>query len=141
MAAIATNPIKPKPAKIQGEARHRDAQTEPYLKAAAELLGSDPSLRTFFESFTRHASAEDLTQYTGAELAALVKRVFAHTATRQPGAPLVEIFDAGAEDPAFGKQGLIVLAVNDDMPFLYDSGTAEVRAQGAQIAAAFHPMM
>jgi len=31
------------------------------------------------------------------------------------------------------------VAVNDDTPFLYDSCTAEIRAQGLRIAAAFHP--
>jgi glutamate dehydrogenase len=122
--------------------RHEGTEAGDYLAVAGELLAKgDPALAAFFESFTRYASAEDLTQFTGAELAALVKAVYARTARRPPEKSLVEIFDPSADDKTFAKRGSVVLAVNDDIPFLYDSSTAEVRAQGGQIAAAFHPVI
>src|SRR5262249_24461071 len=114
-------------------ARHEGTEAGDYLAAAAELLAkNDPALTAFFESFTRYASAEDLVQFTGAELAALVKAVHARTVKRLPEKSQVEIFARSAEDKAFAKRGSVVLAVNDDIPFLYDSSTAEVRAQGGQ---------
>jgi len=117
-------------------------RTEARFAEASRLLGAkDPALTSFFSGFTHHASPEDLAQFSGAERAALVRLVFSHTAKRIPGTPLVEIFDPSAEDAAFGKRGQILLAVNDDIPFLYDSGTAEVRAQGVPIIAAFHPVI
>jgi glutamate dehydrogenase len=124
------------------EDAHDHGHGEDYVAEAKRLLSAEgPALTAFFTSFTRHASSEDLTQFTGAELAALVKLIFARTAKRSPGAPMVEIFNPSAEDAAFARHGPVALAVNDDIPFLYDSGTAEVRAQGLQIAAAFHPVI
>ncbi len=35
----------------------------------------------------------------------------------------------------------MLLAVNDDMPFLFDSLLGEITAQGARVRALFHPIM
>src|SRR5882672_7038039 len=124
------------------EARHELAEAAAHLDASAALIdGSEPALVSFFAAFTRYASPEDLIHYTGPELAALVKLAFERSATRRPGVPLIAIFDPSAENPAFAKRETVVVAVNDDMPFLYDSATAELRAQGLDIAAAFHPVV
>jgi glutamate dehydrogenase len=124
------------------EARLDAAEAATHLAASARLIGtSDPELAAFFTAFTRYASPEDLIHYTGAELAALVKTAYAKIKTRVPASSLVEIFDPAAEDGAFARAETIVLAVNDDSPFLYDSATAEIRARGYRIAAAFHPVV
>ena len=98
-------------------------------------------MAAFFTAFTRYASPESLTHYTGSELAALIKRVFTLSAKRPSGTPLIEIFDPSLSDPGFARSETIVVAVNDDIPFLYDSCTGEVRAQGASVTAAFHPLI
>ena len=124
------------------EARLDAAEAAAHLAVSTHLIGTgDPELAAFFTAFTRYASPEDLIHYTGAELAALVKLVFARTARRTPGTSLVEIFDASSEDAAFTRNETIIVAVNDDAPFLYDSCTAEIRTQGFRIAAAFHPVI
>ena len=124
------------------EARVDAAESAAHLATAAHLIGSgDPELAGFFSAFTRYASPEDLIHYTGPELAALVKRIHAHMKQRPRGTSLVEIFDPPSEDASLGRAETIVLAANDDVPFLYDSCTAEIRAQGHRIAAAFHPVM
>jgi glutamate dehydrogenase len=125
------------------EAQHDSAEAAGHIAAAAHLIGTDdPELAAFFTAFTRYANPEDLIHYTGAELAALVRLVFEHTATRRAGAPLVEVFDPSREDASFAKQNEnIVIAVSDDMPFLYDSVTAAIRAAGAHVSAAFHPVI
>src|SRR6516164_4672670 len=124
------------------EARLVAAAAAAHLAASAHLIGtSDPELAGFFTAFTRYASPEDLVHYTGAELAGLIKTAYTKIKTRAPGSSLVEIFDPATEDGAFARAETIVLAVNDDVPFLYDSATAEVRARGYRIAAAFHPVV
>ncbi|MEA2824408.1 MAG: glutamate dehydrogenase, partial [Alphaproteobacteria bacterium] len=124
------------------EARLDAAEAAAHLAVSTRLIGAgDPELASFFTSFTRYASPEDLIHYTGAELAALVKLVFARMARRNPGASLVDIFAPYSEDPGFARDETIIVAVNDDIPFLYDSCTAEIRAQGFRIAAAFHPVI
>src|ERR1700704_1897365 len=105
------------------EATNPDAaDAAAHLAVSAHLIGtSDPELASFFTGFTRYASPEDLIHYTGAELAALVKLVFARTAQRRPATSLVEIFNPGSEASAFARNETIIVAVNDDIPFLYDS--------------------
>ncbi|MSP93893.1 MAG: hypothetical protein EXR00_01375 [Alphaproteobacteria bacterium] len=142
MVAQSANAMMPVEGTASEEAHHEAAEAAAHLSEAARLIGTgDPALAGFFAGFTRYASPEDLIHYTGAELASLVKLVFAHSAMRKAGTALVEIFDPTRENPAFARGETIVLAVNDDIPFLYDSSIAEMRAQGARIVAAFHPVI
>jgi glutamate dehydrogenase len=142
MAAPGRTATKPDHGTSDDRARHEMVDAAAHLSTSAVLLGSgNPPLAAFFAAFTRHASPEDLTYFTGAELAALVKLVFERSARRKPGAPLIDIFEPSAGDPQFARRQSVVLAVNDDIPFLYDSATAELRAQGMNVSAAFHPII
>ena len=124
------------------EAHHEADNAAAHLSASASLIGTEnKALLAFFQSFTRRASPEDLVHFTGAELAGLVKQVFERSMRRIPGKSLVEVFEPSSSDPAFARRESVVLAVNDDIPFLYDSATAELRAQGVNVAAAFHPVI
>src|SRR3569832_1744463 len=123
------------------EARLDAAEAATHLAASAHLIGtSDPELAAFFTVFTRYASPEDLIHYTGAALAALIKAAYERLKTRAPGSSLVDIVTPSSHDGAFARAETIVLCANDDMPFLYYSCTAEIRARGHRIAAAFHPV-
>src|SRR5438105_7297768 len=111
------------------------------VSASSRLVGSsDPELAGFFASVTRYASPEDLLHYSADELAALVRHVFAKTRPRRGGESLADILDT-SEKRELNRGETILLAINDDIPFLYDSCTAEVRAQGYRIVAAFHPVI
>ena len=124
------------------EARREAVDAAEHVSESAQLIGTgNPALAAFFASFTRHASPEDLVHFTGSELAALVKHAFERSARRVPGKPLIEIFEPSESDPGFARRETVVLAVNDDIPFLYDSATAEMRAQGVNVSAAFHPII
>ncbi len=122
---------------IQAEA----AAAAALVSATAHLLGSsDPELAGFFAAFTRFASPEDLLHYAAAEFAALLRAVFARLKRRKPDESLIELFGTARE--AELKRGETVLvAINDDIPFLYDSCTAEIRAERHRIVAAFHPVI
>src|SRR5262245_6439748 len=142
MAVPGLPATKPDHATADEEARHEAVDAASHLSASAQLLGTkNPALTSFFTAFTRRASPEDLTHFTGAELAALVKFVFDRSVKRKPGTSLIVIFDPAADNPAFARRETMVLAVNDDIPFLYDSTTAELRAQGMNVVAAFHPII
>ncbi len=133
---------KPQHGEAADEANHEAAEAAEHLAASARLIGlDDPALAGFFSGFTRYAPPEDVNRYTGPELAALVKAVFRRSAKRTPGTPLIQTFSPADEDSAFGRAETILLAVNDDIPFLYDSCTGAVRAEGARIRAAFHPII
>jgi glutamate dehydrogenase len=125
------------------EAQAEASDAAAHLAMAAHLIGTgDAELAGFFTAFTRYASPEDVIHYTGAELASLVRRVYARIRQRTPGTSLVEVFSPSAEDASLaGHAESFVLAANDDIPFLYDSCTGEIRARGYRIAAAFHPVV
>ncbi|HEY4265804.1 MAG TPA: NAD-glutamate dehydrogenase domain-containing protein, partial [Micropepsaceae bacterium] len=125
------------------EARFEAADAGAHLATASHLIGTgEPELAAFFTAFTRYASPEDLIHYTGAELASLVSGLHARLARRLAGTSLVQIFAPSSEDAGFARNAeTVVLAVNDDIPFLYDSCTAEIRSRGYRIAAAFHPVV
>jgi len=112
------------------------------VAAAAKLIGSrDASLASFFQNFAHHALPEDVTRYTPAELAALVRLVYGHFTRRAPGTSVVEALAPAQADLAFQRNETIVVCINDDIPFLYDSCIGEVTAQGFRIHAAFHPVV
>ncbi len=113
-----------------------------HVAAAAKLIGTkDQALAGFFQKFTHSAPAEDVTRYNAAELAALVRIVFARLAKHKPGAARVEAFVPSEEDRAFQRNETVVLCINDDTPFLFDSCIGEATAQGFRIHAAFHPVV
>src|SRR5258708_16915368 len=87
---------------VPNEANLDAAEAAAHLAVSTQLIGTgDAELAAFFTGFTRYASPEDLIHYTGAELAALVKLVFARTARRVPAASLVRISGARSQRPRF----------------------------------------
>ncbi len=112
------------------------------LAAAAILIkAAEPGLKAFFQAFFRGASPEDVTRYAPESLAALASLVYSRTAQRKPGETSVSIFDFHAQSLASSHNETAFVAVNDDMPFLFDSLLAEMNAQGARVHALFHPIM
>ncbi len=142
MSARRSSANMPEAESASGRASEESQEVTAHIAATAKLIGAhDAALSAFFQSFTRNAPPEDLTRYTPAEFAALVRQVFARCKKHKPGTALVESFIPGDEDRAFGRNETAVLAVNDDMPFLYDSSIAEMTGQGLHIHAAFHPVV
>src|SRR5580704_2934450 len=108
------------------------------LTAARALLASDkPELKTFFDALFAAAAPDDLLRSTPDTLAALARTVFAAALAHQPGAIDVQL--APGPDPSLPEQ--LLIAVNDDRPFLYDSAVLAAVAGGARIRAAFHPIV
>ena len=82
-----------------------------------------------------------MTRYTEASLAGLAQQVFTQSARRKPGETLVELFAFKAEGDNIVRNETVLLAINDDRPFLFDSLIGELSAQGARIHALFHPIV
>ncbi len=122
--------------------RSDDAAGAECIAAAAGLIkAAEPGLKAFFESFYRGASPEDVSRYAPESLAALASLVYAHTAQRKSGETVVAMFDFHAQGRASAHNETVLVAVNDDMPFLFDSLLGEMNAQGARVHALFHPIM
>ena len=119
----------------------RTSKAQELLAQSAQEANADPALLSFFEALFRNAASEDVTRYTPQELAALARLVFARVVAHKPGTTLVALFDPAAEETVYTRNETVLVAVNDDMPFLFDSLTSEARAQGGNLRAVFHPII
>jgi len=101
---------------------------------------AEPSFKGFFESLTRNAAAEDLARYAPEELMALARLAYDRAAAREAGSTLVALIDPSDAAKDVAPKDSVLLAVNDDAPFLFDSLMGEVVAQGIAPRAVFHPI-
>jgi len=115
-----------------------DTEAAERIAAATALLKQSPQgLRQFFSAFFQGASPEDVAHFTPEALVALAQWAHAQTARRKAGETLVVL----GESPAGTRNESILIAVNDDMPFLLDSLIGEMSAHGIRVQAVFHPIM
>src|ERR1700674_4430684 len=59
---------------------------------------------------------------------------------RQPGKPNVRLFNPTAEKNGWSLEHTIIEVVNDDMPFIVDSVTAEINRRERNIHLLLHPV-
>ncbi|HKQ45148.1 MAG TPA: NAD-glutamate dehydrogenase [Rhizomicrobium sp.] len=111
------------------EARHAADR----LKQARALLPLDPALVRFFDAFYAHAVPEDVMRARADQLAALTVTLHTEACMRPKGAIHVIALDQSHET--------VLVGINDDRPFLFDSALAAAMAGGARIRAVFHPVM
>jgi glutamate dehydrogenase len=128
------------PADAAVVAHDDEARATASLAQAAKLL-KDPAQAAFFEAFYRGAPPEDVTRYTPDSLADLAGLAFAQCRTRKPGETLVALLDFNAQGREGARKETVLVAVNDDMPFLFDSLLAETGTQNLRVHALFHPIM
>ena len=143
MSAPATRSAKADPAGALASAHDDDAKAAQIIAAAAAIVKSantDPALQVFFDALFDGAPAEDVTHYAPESLAALAMEAFAKSATRKAGETLVTAFGFRAQGPQHTHNETVLIAVNDDKPFLFDSLIAELTANGARVHALFHPI-
>ncbi len=108
------------------------------LTAARALLSDDTAaLREFFDALFGAAAADEVLRFTPESLAALARAVHAIALEHRPGATELKL--TAGPDPREPDQ--LVVGVNDDRPFLYDSALLAAIAAGARIRAAFHPVV
>src|SRR3569833_1265561 len=103
------------------------------LAEARRLLPADDGLAAFFDALYAGAVPDDILRARPDKLAALALAVWAEAAKRAPGASHVAALELGHET--------VLVAINDDRPFLFDSALAAAIAGGARLRAAFHPIL
>ncbi len=118
------------------------AEAAKRIAAATALMGSaSPAAQNFLSAFYQGASPEDVARYAPEDLATLAGLVYSHATERKPGETLVTLFEFHAGTTTHARNETVLLAVNDDMPFLLDSVIGETSAQGVRVQAVFHPVM
>jgi glutamate dehydrogenase len=128
---------------ILADAAHVTRQNE--ADAAERISRAEKTMARgelgFFQALFRNAAPDDVNRYTPEGLAALAKIVLSRVAAHKTGESDVTLFCARDEDAAYGENDFLLVAVNDDKPFLFDSLIADVTAQGGRLRAVFHPIV
>ena len=130
---------------VRAETATTPAVADPFDTEAAERIAAatallkqtSPGVKNFFSAFFQGASPEDVCHFAPDALVTLAEWIHAQTATRKAGEPLVIL----TESPVEPRNESVLVAVNDDMPFLLDSLIGEMSARGLRIHALFHPIM
>ena len=117
----------------------RSAETEEAKTAADRtasaraLLPQDAALVHFFDALYASAVPDDVLRARPDQLAALAMLLHAEAGKRAAGAIHVAALDVSHET--------VLVGINDDRPFLFDSALQAAMAGGARIRAAFHPIL
>jgi glutamate dehydrogenase len=107
-----------------------------HLAAGTIRPGSAPA--SFAELLFGRTTLEDLATHDAASLAALTEEAWDHVATRSPGGHDIRVFNPLLPD---GRELTVVEVLNDNMPFLFDSTTAELTEQGFEAKLVAHPLL
>ncbi len=119
-----------------------EAQAEARIASAAQKLKTiDSEAHAFFQALMKNAAPDDVNRYTPDALVALGRLVFGATQSRAEGESRVVLLAPKEQFPEYGLVEDVLVAINDDMPFLFDSLIGEVTARGVRLRAVFHPIM
>jgi len=117
----------------------RSAETEAAREAekriaeARALLPKDEHLAQFFDALYASAVPDDVLRARADQLTQLAMALHAEARKRSPGEIHVIALELGHDT--------VLISINDDRPFLFDSALAAAMAGGARIRAAFHPIV
>jgi glutamate dehydrogenase len=104
------------------------------IQEARVMMGaSDPDKVAFFDALYAGAVPDDILRTDAERLAALAKALWAEAGKRPKGAIRVALLDDSHET--------VLVGINDDRPFLFDSALQAAIAGGARIRAAIHPIV
>ncbi len=95
----------------------------------------------FVSHYLASLSAEDYKTCGAATLSAIAKNHLKGAASRRQGTALVSVFNPEKKKHGYVISRTVVEIVNDDMPFLYDSVTAELNRLGLSVHLAIHPIV
>ena len=105
--------------------------------APEEVSSVEPFVRRYFSNV-----APDDVVYTNFDtLLQGVLSLWSLGAQRTPGTPTIRIFNPTPEKNGWGVEHTVIEIVNDDMPFLVDSVSAEIRRRDRKIHLLLHPVI
>jgi len=121
---------------INKQTLSEDEAAQALLQEARALLKNDEE-RSFFDILFGGAASDDIDRSKPEGLAALARTAWDEARKHKAGEIRIAILPgSNGQDPES-----LVVAVNDDRPFLFDSALAAAIAAGARIRTAFHPLL
>ena len=120
-------------------ARKNEADAADRIATGARLAKGDA--RAFYDALYGRAAPDDVNRYTPESLAALARLVQARIQAFDGIGSDVTLVSPRDEDAAYGENDAVLIAINEDKPFLVDSLIADVTAGGGRLRAVFHPIV
>jgi glutamate dehydrogenase len=128
-------------------AQRAEQQKEATLAAvsglAATRLGASRAImvQRFLGQFYDHVSAADLVNRAAEDLYGAALSLWQFAQERTPGRAKLRIFNPRADAEGWTSHHTVVEIVNDDMPFLVDSVSMALAAEGVTVHLIIHPVM
>ncbi|HKP26945.1 MAG TPA: NAD-glutamate dehydrogenase domain-containing protein, partial [Dongiaceae bacterium] len=98
-------------------------------------------VEAFIRQFYANVPVSDIAGDSPEDLFSAALSLWQFAAKRRPGVPKVRVFNPRQDEHGWRSPHTIVEIVNDDMPFLVDSVTAELGRQGLDVHLVVHPVM
>ena len=116
---------------------------EKILKRVRDRLA--PERRAAVEDYVRHFYAHvppvDLVDLSADNLYGAVLAIWGFAQKRTAGRPRIRVYNPRLEEHGWKSSHTIVEIVNDDMPFLVDSVTAELNRLDVEVHLIIHPIL
>lgn len=95
----------------------------------------------FIVSYFEDADPDELVQKTVEDIFAQALSMWRFSDTRKPGELKLRAYKPTLEEHGWQSRHTVIECVNDDMPFILDSITAELTQQGRDIFEVIHPIL
>ncbi|MGH7187272.1 MAG: NAD-glutamate dehydrogenase, partial [Pseudomonadota bacterium] len=95
----------------------------------------------FVRQFYAHVPPDDIIKEGADNLYGVAMALWNHAKVRRVGECKVRVYNPRPDEHGWKSTHSIVEIVNDDMPFLVDSVTAEINRQGAEVFLIIHPIL
>src|SRR5678816_914147 len=107
-------------------------QIDAVLRLAAAQVNDDgrPLAEVVADGWLRQLDADDHAERTVADLCGALLSHWQFGATRRPGRPKIRVLSPSLAEHGWSSRHSVIEIINDDMPFLVDSTTAEINRQG-----------
>ncbi|HEX7156086.1 MAG TPA: NAD-glutamate dehydrogenase domain-containing protein, partial [Burkholderiaceae bacterium] len=99
-----------------------------------------PLLEVFARECFRQFDADDLAERTAEDLSGALLSHWQFGAKRTAGRPKVRVLNPTVAENGWVSRHSVIEVVNDDMPFLVDSTSAEINRQGLTLHLIVHPL-
>ncbi|HSR72914.1 MAG TPA: NAD-glutamate dehydrogenase, partial [Kiloniellales bacterium] len=95
----------------------------------------------FLRLFYAHVAPDDMLSKDPDDLYGAALALWSHGQQRKPGTSAIRVYNPRPEQQGWKSSHTVVEIINDDMPFLVDSVTAELNRLGLEVFLVIHPII
>ncbi len=117
--------------------------TDDVLKFVGERIERPRAkqVEDFVRAFYANVASDDIAGQPAEDLFSAALSLLNFALKRPPGQPKIRVFNPEIEEHGWQSPHTVIEIVNDDMPFLVDSVTAELNRQDVAVHLVIHPIM